>query len=92
MKNLSKNHTYSSRGVTFNSVAPGPIYIENTGWAKLKQEDPEAFHNYVKENIPRGKMGTPNEVADIVAFLCSDKSKLINGTVISCDGGQGISI
>jgi 3-oxoacyl-[acyl-carrier protein] reductase len=92
MKNLSKNHTYSSRGVTFNSVAPGPIYIKDTGWAKLKHEDPDTFNDYVKQNIPREVMGTPEEVADIVVFLCSDKSKLINGAVIPCDGGQGISI
>ena len=37
-------------------------------------------------------MGTASEVANVVCFLCSDKSSLINGAVIPCDGGQGISI
>ena len=92
MKNLSQKHLYSSSNITFNSVAPGPIYIENTGWSKLKNERPIEFENYVADNIPRGIMGTASEVANVVCFLCSDKSSLINGAVIPCDGGQGISI
>jgi len=92
MKNLALNKKYSSCSITFNSVAPGPIYIENTGWATLKKEKPEEFEKYVSNNIPMGSMGTPEDVANIVTFLCTDYSKLINGAVISCDGGQGVCI
>ena len=91
-KNLSKMKKYSSRNITFNSVAPGPVYIKNTGWSTFKEEDPKAFEQYVKDNIPRGKMATPEEVAKVVLFLCTDDACLINGTVISCDGGQGVCL
>lgn len=92
MKNLSCNKEYSSSNITFNSVAPGPIYIEGTGWHKIKEEDPERFESYVRNNIPRGKMGTAQEVANVVLFLCSEYSALVNGASISCDGGQGVCL
>ena len=92
MKNLSQNKSYSGCNITFNSVAPGPIYIKNTGWADLERESPNVFQRYIEDNIPRGKMGTPEEVADVVLFLCSNGSALINGATIACDGGQGVCL
>ena len=89
MKNLSQNKLYSKHNITFNGVAPGPTYIENTGWGTMKAEDPTKFKKYIAENIPRGKMATPEEIANVVLFLCSDQSSVVNGAIIPCDGGQG---
>lgn len=89
MKNLSQKKMYSSKNITFNSIAPGPIYIENTGWSELKNKKPDKFQEYIEKNIPRGVMGTAQEIANVVLFLCSDYSSIINGAIIPCDGGQG---
>jgi|TARA_R110002020_G_scaffold78488_6_gene197357 3-oxoacyl-[acyl-carrier protein] reductase len=92
MKNLSKITEYSSAGITFNSVAPGPILIPGTGWdTRQKDNHPEAYADYISAHIPRGKLGTPEEVADIITFLASERSGLINGAAIVCDGGQTAS-
>jgi 3-oxoacyl-[acyl-carrier protein] reductase len=88
MKNLSTNPTYASANITFNTVAPGGIWIPNTGWETMQQEDPEGFESFIKSNFPRGSMGTPEEVANLVTFLCSEKASLINGAAISADGGE----
>ena len=67
-----------SRKITVNVVAPGFIATDMT------QDLPEAE---LKKMIPAGRFGTPEEVADLVAFLASDKAAYINGEVISINGG-----
>jgi 3-oxoacyl-[acyl-carrier protein] reductase len=72
--------------ITFNVVAPGPIFIEGTGWDKMKQEDPEKYKKE-EEKIPLKRLGTPEEVANLVLFLCSQQASYINGSCIAVDGG-----
>ena len=91
MKNLAKNHLYASKGVTFNSVAPGAIYIPNTGWDEMKKTNPEKYKEFIKSNLPIGRLGTPEEVANVVTFLCSQYASLVNGASIAVDGGEGSS-
>lgn len=88
MKNLSRKKEYASAGITFNSVAPGGIWIPNTGWEEKRDADPVAFESFVQNKFPRGAMGTPEEVANLVTFLCSDRASLINGAAIAVDGGE----
>jgi 3-oxoacyl-[acyl-carrier protein] reductase len=90
MKNLAIKKEYASSNITFNSVAPGAIWIPNTGWEETKNRDPKGFFKFIEENIPRGSLGTPEEVADLVLFLCSQKASLINGASISVDGGESV--
>lgn len=90
MKNLAINRQYASSNITFNSVAPGGIWIPDTGWEKMRDEDPEGFEKFLVSNFPRGSMGTPEEVADLVSFLCSERASLINGASISADGGESV--
>jgi len=92
IKNLSQKKRYSSKNITFNSIAPGPIYIEKTGWSEMKNKNPSEFKKYVENNIPRGIMGTAEEVANVALFLCSNEASIINGATIPCDGGQGICL
>lgn len=87
MKTLAMNPDLAKAGITFNSVAPGPIMIEGTGWDKAKQENSQEYQDVIK-NIPAGRLGTPEEVADVVAFLCSPKASLVNGACIAIDGGE----
>jgi len=88
MKNFSKNKAYVRSGITFNTVAPGAIMIPNTGWAAFANNDPKQFRDHVETNMPLGRLGTPDEVAFAVSFLCSPRASLINGATILVDGGE----
>ena len=88
MKNLATKKEYASSNITFNSVAPGAIWIPNAGWETTRDQDPEAFKEFIDSNFPRGSLGTPEEVAHLVTFLCSEKASLINGASITADGGE----
>lgn len=88
MKNLAMNKSYVRSGITFNTIAPGGIYIPGTGWEDQQKNDPEAYAHFLDENWPMGRMGTPEEVANVVVFLSSPKSSLVNGASILVDGGE----
>lgn len=71
----------ASRGVTVNAVAPGLINTDMT--AALSEKIKEVM----LQEIPAGRMGTPEDVANAVAFLVSDQAAYITGQVLSVDGG-----
>ena len=71
----------AGRGITANVVAPGVI----EGAMAAEAFPPEV----VKQLVPAGRAGTPDEVAALVAFLCSDAAGYINGQVIGINGGMG---
>lgn len=90
-KSLAKNIAFTRNGVTFNSIAPGAIYIEKTGWDEMRQENPEAFNNFL-ESLPLGRMGKPEEVAALALFVCSDQASYLNGASIVLDGGESSAL
>lgn len=92
MKSLSLKHYLAKDGITFNSVAPGVIMIPDTGWEKALKEKPEEIKNFIKRELPLERFGTPDEVANLVVFICSEKASLLNGAAIPMDGGQSRSI
>ncbi|MDX2135660.1 MAG: 3-oxoacyl-[acyl-carrier-protein] reductase [Saprospiraceae bacterium] len=69
------------KGVTVNAVAPGFIATE------MVQAMPEEVLNGMKDKVPVKRLGTPEEIAAVYAFLASDEAAYINGAVISVDGG-----
>jgi len=78
-------------GVTVNSVAPGSILFEGGSWHRRLQADPEGIAEFVRRELPLGRFGTPEEVASVVAFLCSTRASLVNGACWAVDGAQGRS-
>jgi len=74
----------ASRNVRVNAVAPG--YIETEMTAAL----PEPARKALIDQIPLGRIGTPEGVADAVAFLAGDSASFITGAVLAVDGGLGI--
>lgn len=71
----------ASRGITVNAIAPG--FIKSDMTEKLTDEQKQKL----VQNIPLGKIGLPEDVAKMVAFLCSEDAQYITGQVIAVDGG-----
>ncbi|MBU1261714.1 SDR family oxidoreductase [bacterium] len=90
MKTLAMNPDLVRDGITFNSVAPGGIMIPDTGWDKMMRENPREFNDFI-EHLPLGRMGMPEEVANLVMFLCSELASFVNGDCITVDGGESKS-
>jgi 3-oxoacyl-[acyl-carrier protein] reductase len=79
-------------GIRVNTVAPGSVRFPGGSWDRRVKEQPEAMKAFVESNIPLGRFGTAEEVADVVAFLSSDRASLITGTCLNVDGGQSKSL
>lgn len=73
--------------VIVSSVAPGAIYIEGRYLAKLSKENPAAIEEYYKNNLPTYRLGKTEEVASMVAYLCSEKAGFMAGSRVAIDGG-----
>ena len=80
-----------SDGVTVNAVAPGSILFAGGSWHRRQQADPEGIADFVRRELPLGRFGLPEEVASVVAFLCSRPASLVNGACWAVDGGQSRS-
>lgn len=81
----------AAAGVTVNCVAPGSILFEGGSWHRRQQADPEGISAFVQRELPLGRFGSPEEVAKVVAFLCSRAASLVNGACWAVDGGQSRS-
>jgi 3-oxoacyl-[acyl-carrier protein] reductase len=77
--------------IRVNSVAPGSVAFPGGSWGRRLEEDPEGMRRFVEQNIPMGRFGTPEEIAGVVAFLCSPRASWITGACINVDGGQSRS-
>ncbi len=71
----------ASRNICVNAVAPGAIQTD------MLSGTPEKALDEMKSMIPLGRIGNPEDIAEMVAFLASDKSRYITGQVLCVDGG-----
>lgn len=80
---------YGSQGVRVNCIAPAGIETEMVRESSL--DDPDFDAEYFFKRAPLGRLGTPEEVANLAVFLASDESTYITGAILRADGGTTIT-
>jgi 3-oxoacyl-[acyl-carrier protein] reductase len=75
------------QGIRVNAVAPGSIEFPGGVWAQRKNDGTSLYASTLK-SLPFGRLGTPDEIAEVALFLASDHARWITGQVITVDGGQ----
>lgn len=78
-------------GIRVNGIAPGSILHPGGSWQKRIEENPKKMNEFVKSEIPAGRFGTPEEVANVAVFLASEKASWVVGATLNVDGGQSKS-
>ena len=88
--NLTTNvsRLVAADGVRVNCVAPGNVLFAGGRWEERQEADPGGVRSYLDAEVPMRRFGTPDEVADAVLFLLSERSSFITGTCLVVDGGQ----
>jgi len=79
---------YAKRGIRVNAVAPGSILFPGGGWDRRQKADPAGIAEMLRRELPFGRFGKPEEVADVVAFLSSVRASWVSGACYVVDGAQ----
>jgi 3-oxoacyl-[acyl-carrier protein] reductase len=78
----------AARRIRVNTVSPGSIMFPGGGWERFREQNPDRFDEFVRRGFPWERLGTADEVADVVTFLLSPRARWINGAHIPVDGAQ----
>lgn len=76
------------RGITVNGVSPGLVQTDSS--RVYAGQDYERFEREILESTPKGRIGTPEDIARVIVFLCSDEAEWIVGQTVMVDGGMTI--
>ncbi|TGM44527.1 SDR family oxidoreductase [Leptospira biflexa] len=88
---LSKNLARKlAPNIRVNCIAPGNVYSPGGSWDEKMKQNPERIFNIIESTVPMKRFGTPDEIANVVLFLTSDKASFITGSCVVVDGGQTV--
>ncbi len=82
----------AKRRVRVVAVAPGSILFPGGSWDRRRTTHPDRIAQMLKEELPWERFGTPEEVADVVVFACSERASWVTGSTIVVDGGQSRAV
>jgi len=90
---LSKNiaRRLARNNIRVNAVCPGNILFEGGSWDNKLKQDREKVLAMLESSVPMKRFATPAEIADLVAFIASDRASFLTGSCIVVDGGQTAS-
>ncbi|MBP9841528.1 MAG: SDR family oxidoreductase [Simkaniaceae bacterium] len=81
----------AKHGVVLSSILPGAVLTQDGYWDEAQKNRPEHVEKYLRERMAIQRFGSPEEIADVVTFLCSASSSFCVGSSFVIDGGQGRS-
>lgn len=76
------------QGIRINAVAPGNVLFDGSVWARKQAEDASGVQQMLDRDVPLGRLGTPSDIANLVAYLASPRAGFATGAVWTLDGGQ----
>jgi len=84
---LTQAATFARQGIRVNCIAPGSVEFPGGTWARVKENNPDLYGRILR-SIPFGRLGRPEEIAQVALFLCSPLAGWVTGQNIAVDGGQ----
>jgi len=84
---LTQAAALARKGIRVNGIAPGSIEFPGGTWARAKANNPDLYGRILR-SIPFGRLGRPEEIAQVALFLCSPLASWVTGQNIAVDGGQ----
>ncbi|MCS6802868.1 MAG: SDR family oxidoreductase [Chloroflexota bacterium] len=83
---------WAKDGIGVVALCPGSIIFPGGSWERRQRDDPEGIAAFLRQEIPMGRFGTPEEVADVAVFLASPRARWVTATTVVVDGGQSRSL
>jgi 3-oxoacyl-[acyl-carrier protein] reductase len=84
---LSQAASLAGKGIRVNCIAPGSIEFPGGSWEQRKTSDPKLYES-IRRSIRFGRLGTPEEIANVALFFASSAASWVTGQTIAVDGGQ----
>lgn len=85
-KNLANQ--VANLGIRVNCIAPGNVLFPGGTWERHLENNKEKVLQMIDSSVPLARFGTPEEIASLAVFLCSDAATFITGACVKADGGQ----
>lgn len=80
---------FAKDNIVMTSVLPGAIFTEGGYWDEATKNRPEHVESFLKDRMAIQRFGRPEEISELVSFLCSEQASFCVGSSVLADGGQG---